>query len=137
MPSNTFLVLCLVTTLLQVQSAVIPGKKSSFVSTLEETVKSTLEKQLLAELAQKINWKNTPEFYKEVVQTIKENEGQFLGGIMRMVLEKSNGTGKLSVQTVEQVVSDFLRMTSHQQKRDEDDRMMPNYLNIKFGGFGK
>lgn len=38
-------------------------------------------------------------FYKEVVQTIKENEGQFLGGIMRMVLEKSNGTG-VSIETM-------------------------------------
>lgn len=43
---------------------------------------------------------------------------------------------KLSIKTVEEVVSDFLNSRTH-HKRDEDDHMMPNYLNIKFGGFGE
>lgn len=43
---------------------------------------------------------------------------------------------KLSIKTVEEVVSDFLTSRTH-HKRDEDDHMMPNYLNIKFGGFGE
>lgn len=43
---------------------------------------------------------------------------------------------KLSIKTVEEVVSDFLNSKTH-HKRDEDDHMMPNYLNIKFGGFGE
>lgn len=42
---------------------------------------------------------------------------------------------KLSIKTVEEVVSDFLNSRTH-HKRDEDDHM-PNYLNIKFGGFGE
>lgn len=133
---TTFLIIGLVTTALQVQSTAIPGKKASFLSILENTVKSTLEKKLLTELEKNVDWKNSPKFYEEALQLIKENEGQILGGIMRMVIDKSNGTGKLSIKTVEEVVSDFLTSRTH-HKRDEDDHMMPNYLNIKFGGFGK
>uniref|UniRef100_A0A8W8NJ80 Uncharacterized protein n=1 Tax=Magallana gigas TaxID=29159 RepID=A0A8W8NJ80_MAGGI len=133
---TTFLIIGLVTTALQVQSTAIPGKKASFLSMLENTVKSTLEKKLLTELEKNVDWKNSPKFYEEALQLIKENEGQILGGIMRMVIDKSNGTGKLSIKTAEEVVSDFLTSRTH-HKRDEDDHMMPNYLNIKFGGFGK
>ncbi|XP_061164667.1 uncharacterized protein LOC133173659 [Saccostrea echinata] len=130
----TTLLVCLVTTCLQVQSAAIT-KKKSFLSTLENTVKSTLETQLLNELTKEITWKNTPQFYGEIVELIKETEDKMLGDVMRMVLETSNGTGAISLKTIEDVVSTFLKKKAN-HKRDEDDHM-PNYLNIKFGGFGK
>lgn len=37
---------------------------------------------------------------------------------------------------VEEVVFDFLNFRIY-YKRDEDDYMMFNYFNIKFGGFGE
>lgn len=55
---------------------------------------------------------------------------------MNLVLLLTLFLQKLSIKTVEEVVSDFLNSRTH-HKRDEDDHMMPNYLNIKFGGFGE
>lgn len=55
---------------------------------------------------------------------------------MNLVLLFTLFLQKLSIKTVEEVVSDFLTSRTH-HKRDEDDHMMPNYLNIKFGGFGE
>ncbi|XP_062582417.1 uncharacterized protein LOC134244168 [Saccostrea cucullata] len=131
---SAILLVCLVTTCLKVQSAAITEKRS-FLSTLENKVKSTLEKQLLSELSKEITWKNTPQFYEEIVKLIRDTEDKMLGDVMRTILQTSNGTGAISVKTIEEVVSTFLK-TKANHKRDEDDNM-PNYLNIKFGGFGK
>lgn len=43
-------------------------------------------------------------FYEEALQLIKENEGQILGGIMRMVIDKSNGTGVSTLIKVEEYI---------------------------------
>ncbi|XP_048728607.1 uncharacterized protein LOC125646403 [Ostrea edulis] len=128
------ILLCLATTFLKVETATIANRKS-FLSTLEDTVKSTMEKQLVTHLAQSTKWQNTPEFYEQIVQLIKETEGKLLGDIVRTILEKSNGTGALSMTTIENVVSSFLKTGASDRKRDDD--RMPNYLNTRFGGFGR
>lgn len=43
---------------------------------------------------------------------------------------------KFFIKMVEEVVFDFLIFRIY-YKRDEDDYMMFNYFNIKFGGFGE
>lgn len=43
---------------------------------------------------------------------------------------------KFFIKMVEEVVFDFLILRIY-YKRDEDDYMMFNYFNIKFGGFGE